>query len=356
MAKFLFVTESFPKHHHSPVSPATCYHLPVAFMRIRRRLPILFGFLLVVAAVAAVVELRKHAPPEAARLLPGADAFVYIDLKWMRRAEIGSHLPAVPHDPEYEQFIQATGFQFERDLQEGALAVHYASPQTGGETRFSEVFVAKIDGDKLRAYLKTLASSADPYHSIDIYNIPLQNRTVRVAILGVDTVAASNHNDPGVIRGIIDRSRKLASPFGGPALLRQFYKHVPIASLAWGIFRLNSTSAPAASVPLPFSSPASVVASVRYLGAVHFRAEAFTASDSEAQQLTSQADTFLAIFRSAEVSVAGKTPDPDIRKALDSLKVEQKKDRAVLTATVPVELIRKMVAEAPREVGPQTQR
>jgi len=274
----------------------------------------------------------------------------------MRRAEIGSHLPAVPHDPEYEQFIQATGFQFERDLQEGALAVHYASPQTGGETRFSEVFVAKIDGDKLRAYLKTLASSADPYHSIDIYNIPLQNRTVRVAILGVDTVAASNHNDPGVIRGIIDRSRKLASPFGGPALLRQFYKHVPIASLAWGIFRLNSTSAPAASVPLPFSSPASVVTSVRYLGAVHFRAEAFTASDSEAQQLTSQADTFLAIFRSAEVSVAGKTPDPDIRKALDSLKVEQKKDRAVLTATVPVELIRKMVAEAPREVGPQTQR
>jgi len=325
-------------------------------MRIKRRLPILFGFLLFVAAVAAVVELRKHAPPEAARLLPGADAFVYIDLKWMRRAEIGSHLPAVPHDPEYEQFIQATGFQFERDLQEGALAVHYVGPQTDGETRFSEVFVAKIDGDKLRAYLKTLASSVDSYHSIDIYNIPLQNRTVRVAILGVDTVAASNHNDAGVIRGIIDRSRKLASPFGGPALLRQFYKHVPIASLAWGIFRLNSTSAQAASVPLPFSSPISVVASVRYLGAVHFRAEAFTGSEQEAQQLASQADTFLAIFRSAEVSVAGKTPDPDIRKALDSLKVEQKKDRAVLTAIVPVELIRKMVAEAPQEVGPQTQR
>ena len=325
-------------------------------MRIRRRLPVLFGFLLFVAAVAAVVELRKHAPPEAARLLPGADAFVYIDLKWMRRAEIGSHLPDVPYDPEYDQFIQATGFQFERDLQEGAVAVHYASRQTGGETRFSEVFVAKIDGDKVRAYLKTLASSVDAYNSIDIYNIPLQNRTVRVAILGVDTVAASNHNDPGVIRGMIDRSRKLASPFGGPALLRQFYKHVPIASLAWGIFRLNSASAQAASVPLPFSSPASVVASVRYLGAVHFRAEAFTGSEQDAQQLASQADTFLAIFRSAEVSVAGRTPDPDIRKALDSLKVEQKKDRAVLTAIVPVELIRKMVAEAPREVGPQTQR
>src|SRR5438876_780751 len=267
-------------------------------MRIKRRLPILFGFLLFVAAVAAVVELRKHAPPEAARLLPGADAFVYIDLKWMRRAEIGSHLPAVPHDTEYEQFIQATGFQFERDLQEGALAVHYASPQTGAETRFSEIFVAKIDGDKLRAYLKTLASSVDTYHSIDIYNIPLQNRTVRVAILGVDTVAASNHPDAGVIRGIIDRSRKLASPFGGPALLRQFYKRVPIASLVWGIFRLNPQNSQSADLSVPITSPATVVASVRYLRAVHFRAEAFTRDDQEAQQLTAQVNTFLSIFHS----------------------------------------------------------
>src|SRR6266704_6779565 len=208
-------------------------------MRFRRRLPILLAVVLVAAAVALLVFLRKHAPPEPARLLPGADGFVYIDLKWMRRADVADHLPSVPHDPEYEQFIQATGFQFERDLQEGAIAIHYASPQTGGETRFSEVFVAKIDGDKLRAYLKRLSNSVDSYHSIDIYNVPLLGRTLRVAILGVDTMEVSNHDDAGVIRGIIDRSRKLASPFGGPALLRQFYKHVPLTSLAWAVVRMN---------------------------------------------------------------------------------------------------------------------
>jgi hypothetical protein len=320
-------------------------------MRIRRRLPILFGFLLFVAAVAAVVELRKHAPPESARLLPSAEAFVYIDLKWMRWADVAGHLPPVPHEPDYEQFIQATGFQFERDLQEAALAVHYASPQTGGETRFSEVFVARIDGDRIRAYLTKLASSIESYRSIDIYNVALQDRTVRVAILGVDTVAASNHNDPRVIRGIIDRSRKLASPFAGPALLRQFYKKVPLASLAWGIFRLNAAQAEA-SAGLPLATPATVVGSVRYLGAIHFRAEAFTSDAQAAQQLTSQVNTFLAIFHSAEVSVAGQTPDPDVRKALDSLTVEQKNDRTVLTAIIPAGLIRKMVADVPREMGP----
>lgn len=320
-------------------------------MRIKRRLPILFGFLIFVAAVAAVVELRKHAPPEPARLLPGADGFVYIDLKWMRRADIANNLPAVPHDPEYEQFIQATGFQFERDLQEAAVAIHYASPETGGETRFSQVLVAKIDGDKIRRYLKGLAASTDEYRSIPIYNIPLQNRTLRVAILGVDTVAASNHNDPLVIRGIIDRSRKLASPFAGPALLRQFYKHVPLASLVWAIFRVNSQKQPV-NLTLPFSNPATIVASIRYLGAVHFKAEAFTRDEQAAEQLTSEVNSFLAIFRSAELSIAGKSPDPDISKALDSLKVEQKKDRAVLTAVVPVELIRKAVSEVPAGLPP----
>jgi len=102
-------------------------------MRIKRAFPVFLGFLIFVAAVALIIQLRKHAPPEPARLLPGADAFLYVDLKWMRRADIATHIPEVPHDAEYEQFIRATGFQFERDLQEAALAIHYAGPLTGGK-------------------------------------------------------------------------------------------------------------------------------------------------------------------------------------------------------------------------------
>jgi hypothetical protein len=318
-------------------------------MRFRRRLPVLFGFLLVVAAVTIAVQLRKHAPPEPARLLPGADGFLYVNLKWMRRTQMTNKLPPVPHDPEYEQFIQATGFEFERDLQQAAFAIHYASPATGGERRFSEIFVAHFDGDKLRAYLKTLASSNNNYRSIDIYNIPLEDRILRVAILGVDTVAASNHNDPAVIRGIIDRSRKVAFPFGGPALLRQFYKYVPqlpLPSLGWAIFKINPDAAP------PFTSSATMVTSVRYLGAVHFRAEAFTKDEQSAEQLAAQANTFLKIFQSAEVSVGSSNSDPDFKRAMDSIKIDHRKDRAVLTAILPSELIRKLVSEAPAQLSP----
>lgn len=321
------------------------------YMRLRRRFPVLLGFLLIVAAVTIVVQLRKHAPPEPARLLPGADGFLYVNLKWMRLADVAKKLPPVSHDPEYDQFVQATGFEFERDLEQAAFAIHYPSPATGGERRFSEVFIAHFDGDKVRAYLKTLARSVDNYRGVDIYNIPIEDRTVRVAILGVDAVAASNHNDAQVIRGIVDRSRKLASPFAGPALLRRFYKYVPQlpVRLGWAIFSVNLNSlAPS------LAGPSTVVASARYSGAVHFRAEAFTGDEAAAEQLTSQADTFVKLFQSAEVSVGGQSPDPDLKRAMDSIKIERKKnpDRAVLTAILPSELIRKIVSEAPAELSP----
>lgn len=331
-------------------------------MRIRRRLPIFFGVLLVAAAVTLAVFLRKHAPPEPARLLPSADGFAYVNLKWIRRAGVLNNLPPISHDPDYDQFIQATGFEFERDLDQAALAIHYASslpPQTGETTaRFSEVFVGKIDGVRLRAYLQKLATSVETDGSIDIFNIPLENRTVRVAILNPDTVAASNHPDPQVIRGMVERSRKLASPFGGPALLRQQYKNVPLGALLWAIFKINPPTSKEARSPMNmasfFSEPAVVVASARYyLGNVHLRSEAFTASVDEAQQLSEQLGTFLSLFHSAETSVAGQAPDSDVKQFFDSLKVEQHDKRAVLTAVVPPGFLRKAVADTPKELETQ---
>jgi hypothetical protein len=324
-------------------------------MRIRRRLPLIFAVLLIAAAVALVVVLRKHAPPEPARLLPSADGFVYANLSWMRHANLAGQLPDVPHDPDYERFIQETGFHFERDMDEIALAMHYPNSQPAGatETRYSEIMVGKIDGARLRNYLGKLAASVDSYNSCDIYNIPLDGRTLRVALLSVDTVAASNHPDPLVIRAMIDRSHKLASPFGGPALLRQYYDRVPLASVVWGIFRAEpaGNGQAAANTPVDFSflftHPAVLVASIRYLGAVHLRVEAFTPDEAEARHVTDQLGSFLNVFRTAELSVGGQGPDPDLKDFFDSLQVEQQGERAILSAKLSTAFLRKAVAEAP---------
>lgn len=328
-------------------------------MRFRRSLPILAAVLIVAAAVAIVVALRKQAPPEPARLLPGADGFFYINLKWIRTFNATGQLPPVSHDPDYQTFVDQTGFQFERDLDQAAFAIHYPENWghgTGGsapEPRFSEVFVGKFDSGHLLPYLKKLSSSIDNYNGFDIYNIPIEGRTVRVAVLSYDSIAVSNHPDAAVIRGIIDRSRKLASPFGGPSLLRKYYRRVPLASLSFGIFRMEpqemSSLGGIASWSLLFPKPAVVVISARFLRALHLRAEAFADSESDAQAIAEKAGTFLTLFHAAESSAGTHGADPDVKSFFDSLKIERSGDHAILTAAVPPGFIKKAVSDGTAE-------
>jgi hypothetical protein len=333
-------------------------------MRFRRKLPILAGILLLAVAVAVVVFLRKHAPPEAARLLPQADGFLYLNLNHMRRAGVPGKLPEVSHDPEYEQFIQATGFQFENDLDEVAFAIHYPSGQQT-QTRYSEIFIGKIQGERLQNYLRKIASSVDTYRSIDIYNIPLEDRIFRVAIIGVDIVAATNLGDSRVMEGIIDRSRKLASPFGGPSLLRKYYKYVPFteryvpyASLAWSVFRVDPAAGGAGAGPFGlsflFSKPAVIVASVDRVATVSFQAEAFTDDEDEAKHVVGQVNAFLAMSRAAEAAVGKAGPDPDIKEIFQSLQIKQNGDRAILTAKIPPSLIQKLLTGPANNNPPDT--
>jgi len=327
-------------------------------MRIRRHLLIPLAVLLIAAAVALIVALRKQAPPEAARLLPGADGFFYINLKWIRAFNANGQLPPVSREPEYQKFVEETGFQFERDLDQAAFAIHYPQSWGGGpsspasEPRFSEVFIGKIDSGRLTAYLKKISSSIDDYRGFDVYSIPIEGRIVRVVILSYDSVAVSNHPDPDVIHGILDRSRKLASPFGGPWLLRRFYRKVPFGSLSFAILRVRpemSSFGGLGSWSLLFPRPAVAVISARYLRALHLRAEAFTDSEDDARAIADKTSAFLNLFHAAEGSVGTQGTDPDVKAFFESLKVEQAGDRAILTATVPPGFIHKVLTEAPPE-------
>jgi hypothetical protein len=337
-------------------------------MRIRRPFPIALAVVIVAALVTVAVQLRKHAPPEPARLLPGADAFLYANFGWVRKVS-DKPLPSVSHDPEYQRFIQETGFEFERDLDSVAFAVHYPSAWPGGgtggaapEPRFSEVFIGKFDGQRLAAYFGHEAKSVENYNSINIYTIPMQERTFRVAILSVDSVAASNHDDPAVIRGMVDRSRRLASPFAGPALLRRFYKRVQLASPAWAVAHVDPSSPQFGSWRDFLSRPADVVISASYnplhlplrAGALHVRAEAWAANDTDARNISDKMNLLLEMFHSAEVSVGSPGSDADVKALFDSLQVHQEDSHAVLLATLPTSVIRKLV-ESPAALPQPTE-
>src|SRR6516164_4597721 len=86
--------------------------------------------LLIVAAVllmlAVAIFLRSKAPPEAARLLPESDGIVYFNLKPIRTLMRKDHRVLRPPQrvPEYQQFVDATGIDWERDLDQAAVALH----------------------------------------------------------------------------------------------------------------------------------------------------------------------------------------------------------------------------------------
>jgi hypothetical protein len=332
-------------------------------MRIRRTLPLVLAVVVIAGAVVLAVQLRKHAPPEPARLLPGADGFLYVDYSWVRRAN-GKPLKPVARDPEYEQFIQDTGFDYERDLESVAFAIHNPEDWPGGgtggkapEPRFSEVFIGRFDTDRCAAYFKRMAKSVESYNSVSIFTIPIYGRTFRIAALGVDAVAASNHDDPAVIRGIVDRSRRLASPFGGPALLRRYYKRVQLASPVWLVAHLDPASPEFGGATNFLPHPADVVISASFnplhlpfrAGALHVRAEAWAGSEEDARVIADKANVFLALFHSAEASVGSPGTDADVKALFDSLQVKQEDTRAVLLATVPTEVLRK-IAESPDQI------
>ncbi len=322
--------------------------------------------MVVAAAIGLAVYLRKRAAPEPARLLPDSDAVLYFNLKTVRRLTNFGSTPVVQREPEYEDFVRATGFQFERDLNEAAFAVHitHKPPAKPGlpettEPRYSEVFVGKFDSQKLASYLRKLSKSVDQYRDTDIYNIPVENRTVRIAILDVDSVAGSNLDDPTIIRGIIDRSRSAAMPFSGPPLVSQYYRDVPIGSLVWAVAKIPAApkdprAARAFTLPggidILIPSESTMVAWARYLGSIHLRADFYTANSDDAKHFVEQASGFLSLFKSIELSAQSGQTDSDFKAALDSLKVEQVGVRAVFSANIPTGFFKKMLESSPVDV------
>ncbi|HEY2860756.1 MAG TPA: hypothetical protein VGJ21_20255, partial [Terracidiphilus sp.] len=204
-------------------------------MRKRTRNSLLIALALVAALIVAV-WLRKHAPPEIARLLPESDAIVYANLRPIRLA---THFDrtAVAHSADYQRFIDATGIDPERDLDAAAFALHRMDNPNGpnGPVAYSEVFEGRFDGARLARYLSSIASSQENYAGHTVYTVPVEGRQVRVAQLGYDTIAASNMPTTEQIHAMLDRYRAAASPFSGSSLLATYYRDVPLLSSAWAI-------------------------------------------------------------------------------------------------------------------------
>ncbi len=335
-------------------------------MRLKKRY-----FALALALVAAIASgiylwMWMHAAPECVRLLPDSDAVVYVNLSPLRVANVFTSLKKVAHDQDYENFIEQTGFDFERDLDEVGIAVHLPSapPDANApagaaqETRFSEVLKGNFDHNRANAYFHKISRSTEIYRSKEIYTIPVENRLVRVAILSTNQVAVSNVESPQIIHQMIDRAPESGLPFIEPALVREHYKDVPFGSLAWAIGKYSSSSnSQNLSLPggfdLPLPAQTTWVVSLRFAGSIELKAQALTSNEEDARKVADTLGTLLSLFRSLQTNIGTQGPDADVKNFFDSLQVTQEENRATFTATVPIGFIKKLARDAPKSMENQ---
>jgi hypothetical protein len=296
-------------------------------------------------ALVVVTVLRFHAPPEVARLLPESDAILYLNLKPARAASHFDQEPVNP-SPEYGAFMQATGFRWDRDLDRVAVSLHRMADPNGpnGNVAYSAVLEGRFDGTKVLEYLKAHSTARETYAGHDVYTVPGdEGREIRVTALGYDLVAASNMPTPEQIHSIIDRHAAGASPFSGSSLLSLRYPEVPYFALAWGIGHVglpfsDKGNIQVFGVTLPMSEDTDFIASLTFRGVLHLRVEELAPSEADAVQTSGNLTTILNLMRGFTPGT-GTPQDVALHKAFESLKVEQKKSRVVLTGDVSPTLI-----------------
>ena len=238
--------------------------------------------LLVVAAVlvllALAIFLRSKAPPEAARLLPESDGIVYVNFKPIRTFTHFKDLKPPQRDPDYQQFVDATGVDWEQDLDQVAVALHRMPDPKGpnGPVAYSMVLVGKLTGKKLNSWLDAHAASRESYGGHTIYNITSEDRTVRVTQIGYDMIAVSNTPTTEQIHSMLDRHRAAALPFSGSSLLERYYKEIPLLSIAWGMGQIGTPFSESGAIKifgfsLPVEADSTFIASIRWAGSLHLR-------------------------------------------------------------------------------------
>jgi hypothetical protein len=309
--------------------------------RTRRTLWIVAAVLLV---LAAAVYLRFKAPPEAARLLPESDGIIYVNLRPLR-ALVHKNLKPVARAPEYQNFIDATGIDWERDLEEAAVALHRMPDPHGpnGPVAYSLVLVGKLDGKALARYLEVHAVSKEIYDGHTVYSLPSEGRTVRIAQVAYDMVAISNFPSTEQIHSMLDRHRSAALPFSGSTLLSEHYSEIPILSVAWGMGQIGlpfteNGSIQVLGLSLPIEPDTTFLASVHWAGSLKLRVEEIATSDDTAASQAARLNMLLAISRAATIGLGQNTANASLKEVLKTAEITQKHNRVVIDATLPESL------------------
>jgi len=313
-----------------------------------RKLLLLFLVLVITAAIGFVVYQRVAQPPRAVLLLPEGNFVVYVNLSPAHFFDLGKIPPQ--RDPEYQNFVEQTGFHFEHDLDTVAVSLTNLEDPSAADS--AAVFTGHFDQIRLNNYLHKLpGGDTENYESKTIFSFMNSGHIVRACIVDASTVAVTTGQTSETMHAIIDKSAGFHLNPKGPALAESYYKNVPFGSLAWVILRAPSNLGNARlpeGMNADFLQNTVSVFSVRYTGSIRLKLEIFSTDEGNAKKVTEAASSLLVLGRSASQSLGPAGQDKDVKAVFDSLQVEQNGNRTVVSVVIPQEFVTKMASEMNR--------
>jgi hypothetical protein len=154
------------------------------------------------------------------------------------------------------------------------------------------------------------------------------------------------------IHAMLDRYRASASPFSGSSLLTARYRDLPLLSSAWAIGHIGLPFSERGhitvfGVRLPLPEDTTFVASLHIgLGALHLRIEQIAPTEEDAARSATALSSMLQLIQLIQPKIQAQTDEADnqaITQFVSSIQIEQHKERAVLTANLPLQLLKKLV-------------
>ncbi len=250
-------------------------------------------------------------------------------------------------DKDYDEFVRATGFDFERDVRSLTIGVSGAE----GARITDAVIDGNFDHGKVDGYMASYRKTTTVYngHQIDTFVSP-SGRTFHLTFLDGHRLLFSNARDPGNMRSMLDAGLRAGNSLAHRFREVQAFEHVPAGSQIW----LGADVERGAILKLPtspgsdtsFTSDLLRGARVALIAArldgrgAELRLSALYATPAEAQHAADSLNSLRALLRvlAQRQPSAGKQPF-DFARALDAVSISVDKSAAVAAWPVDAALI-----------------
>ncbi len=158
----------------------------------------IFLYLVLLAPAMNVRALKRPATPPPLRLLPNSPGVIYFDLRPLR-AEGLFRTPVAPA-PSYARFLRETGFNWEHDLDQVAMAL-WPLPN---DTRALMVMTGRFS-PRMHAWIEKQAQRRWTIHGRQFFRIEGLHRPLVLSWLSRGELALSNQPAPSSLQPLLQR-------------------------------------------------------------------------------------------------------------------------------------------------------